>query len=367
MYSTCIHCQRSLGSNDAIEALPVGTRVAFDAARGRLWVVCRACERWNLSPLEERWEAIEQGERAFRDTRVRLSTDNIGLARLRDGTELVRVGSPLRPEFAAWRYGDQFGRRRRRNLLSGTGVVAGLAAGAGLVIGGAVLGGLGMVAVLPVMHIVVMSTVLSSYAASGEAIVLADGERVRIVGSPRIITMDVPEGWGIEFGCVVHHTSPPTMPKLKPVWFEGYRRETPEVARRQLRGSDAVALLRRSLLAINRAAARPSVIADGVQLIEEAGGPDHFARWAARKRHDWGVQQTYGDTGDIAHIPVAARLAFEMALHEDSERRAMEGEMAELTRAWQAAESIARIADGLLVPAAIDERMATLRDSKDQS
>lgn len=364
MFSTCIHCQRNLGTNDAIEAFPIGKRVAFDAARGRLWVVCRQCERWNLSPVEERWEAIEQSERAFRHTRVRVSTDNIGLARLRDGTELVRVGSPLRPEFAAWRYGDQFGRRRRR-MLSGTGVLAGVAAGAGLIVSGAVLGGLGIIAVMPVMHLVVMTTVLSAYVAGGESIQLADGERVKIVGTPRIITMDVPERWGIEFGCVVHSTSAPVTPKLKPAWFEGYQNEPPVVERRQLRGNDAVAMLRHAFLSINAAAAPRNVIADGVQLIEEAGGPDHFARWAALKRHDWGMQQTYGDTGDIAHIPVAARLAFEMSLHEDSERRATEGELSELTRAWHEAESIAKISDGLLVPTAVDERMKVLHDQQD--
>ena len=58
MYSTCIFCHAGLGSNEAIEHFPVGRRLAFDAAKGRLWVVCSACERWNLSPLEERWEAI---------------------------------------------------------------------------------------------------------------------------------------------------------------------------------------------------------------------------------------------------------------------------------------------------------------------
>ena len=81
--------------NEAIEQFPVGRRLAFDAAKGRLWVVCRKCERWNLSPLEERWEAIEECERPFRATRLRVSTDNIGLAQLLpEGLELVRIGDP---------------------------------------------------------------------------------------------------------------------------------------------------------------------------------------------------------------------------------------------------------------------------------
>ena len=105
-------CNRPLGANEVVESFPVGRRLAFDSARGRLWVVCHSCERWNLTPLEERWEAVETCERLFRGTRIRTSTENIGLARHREGLELVRIGRPLRPEFAAWRYGDQFGRRR---------------------------------------------------------------------------------------------------------------------------------------------------------------------------------------------------------------------------------------------------------------
>ena len=137
MYTTCMFCQKSLGENQVVEAFPVGRRLAFDAERGRLWVVCRKCERWNLTPLEERWEAVETLERLYRETRIRSQTSNIGLARHPEGLEMVRVGEPLREEFAAWRYGDQFGRRRRNAILLTTGVVAGVgvAAVAGLATG----------------------------------------------------------------------------------------------------------------------------------------------------------------------------------------------------------------------------------------
>src|SRR5689334_7424381 len=137
MYSTCLFCNRPLGSNESVEHFPVGRRLAFDPAKGRLWVVCPSCERWNLTPLEERWEAIEEAEQLYRGTRLRAATDQIGLARLRDGTELVRIGEPLRPEFAAWRYGDQFGRRRRRQMLVAG---AGLTAIGAVVVGGSVAG-----------------------------------------------------------------------------------------------------------------------------------------------------------------------------------------------------------------------------------
>ncbi len=137
MYSTCLFCNRPLGENEVVENFPVGRRLAYDASKGRLWVVCRRCERWNLSPLESRWEAIEECERAFSNTRLRVSTDNIGLARLPEGLELVRLGNPLREEFAAWRYGDQFGRRRRRAIAYGT---AAAAAGGAIIVGGAAAG-----------------------------------------------------------------------------------------------------------------------------------------------------------------------------------------------------------------------------------
>jgi hypothetical protein len=68
-------------------------------------VVCTGCDRWNLAPIEERWEAVEECERLFRATRLRYSTGNVGLAQLRSGVDLVRIGRALRPEVAAWRYG----------------------------------------------------------------------------------------------------------------------------------------------------------------------------------------------------------------------------------------------------------------------
>jgi hypothetical protein len=53
-------------------------------------------------------------------------------------------------------------------------------------------------------------------------------------------------------------------------------------------------------------------------------------------------------------MPSRLRLALEMAAHEESERRALEGALAELENAWREAEEIAAIADRLLVPPSID-------------
>lgn len=51
----------------------------------------------NLSPLEERWEAVEWCERTHRDTSTRVATGEIGLAQTRSGLALVRIGRRCGP------------------------------------------------------------------------------------------------------------------------------------------------------------------------------------------------------------------------------------------------------------------------------
>lgn len=52
----------------------------------------------------------------------------------------------------------------------------------------------------------------------------------------------------------------------------------------------------------------------------------------------------YSDTPALTRVQA---LALEMALNEDTERRALENELAELRTAWREAEEIAQIADAL--------------------
>ena len=86
VFKTCVHCCDHLGANEVLSTFPVGERLAFDSVKGRLWVICPRCSRWNLTPLEERWEAIEECDRLFRITPARLATDRIGLAVVAIGT-----------------------------------------------------------------------------------------------------------------------------------------------------------------------------------------------------------------------------------------------------------------------------------------
>lgn len=356
MYSTCYHCRRSLGANEAIEALPIGRRLAFDARNGRLWVVCRSCERWNLTPFETRWEAIEQAERAFRDTRVRVSTDQIGLARLGDGTELVRVGAPLRPEFAAWRYGDQFGRRRRRAILTGVG----LAAGGGLAIAGAAALGVTIGALLPIAHALNMTTLLVRQNQLGREFPMPNGGRFLPIGQPRLIESG-PAQWGIDIGYAMKREAGDLSgPKRFSLFGEGKN----EQGRVQLYGEEALPLLREYLPRINQTGAPGARVNDAVKLLDTVGAAEDFPRWAASMRREWSAKSTWGDMGDIAYIPAPARLALEMALHEDTERRAMEGELHLLEQAWHEAEKIAKIADNMFTPAQIESRLDVLRGNR---
>jgi hypothetical protein len=322
MYTNCMFCQKDLGENRVVEAFPVGRRLAFDADRGRLWVVCRKCERWNLTPLEERWEAVETLERLYRETRVRSQTSNIGLAKHAEGLEMVRVGRPLREEFAAWRYGDQFGRRRRNTILVTTGVVAGLgvAAVAGLatgVISASLLGQSGNFVSLFVNG----RTVASVKDEDGTLIKLKrpDLEKVRLFAT------EDDQGWGVRV----------KKGKREPVYT----------------GEDARRVAARLLPRINAGGGGRSVVQDAVARIEESGHPEEFLRGVT----EWRKQGFLGDqTGLVSKLPKPTRLALEMALHEESERRALEGELWRLEQAWKEAEEIAAIADGLLVPEGTD-------------
>ena len=324
-------CNASLGSNEVVESFPVGRRLAFDAANGRLWVVCRKCERWNLSPLEERWEAIEECERRFRDTRLRVSTDNIGLARLSEGLELVRVGPALRPEFAAWRYGDQFGRRRRRQLIR-----VGLGVG---VVGGAVAGGLALGVSAGI-----------GFGSGGWWIWrgIYAGYRRIAYGSPEAVVARVPYDEGRQVVAVRRR-------QLGEVRFGTGREDrlfisiprSDHLGAIHLYGDEAQRAAGYVLPAINAAGAERREVQQAVELIEQSRrSPDDFVRDVARRA---------GAGGRVLNLPNAARLALEMASHEESERRAMEGELALLEAAWKQAEEIAKIADNLLVPPSVDE------------
>jgi hypothetical protein len=335
MYTTCIYCHKPLGANEIIERFPVGRRLAFDASRGRLWVVCRACERWNLSPLETRWEAIEECERAFLATQLRISTDNIGLARLGEGLELVRIGSPERPEFAAWRYGDQFGRRRRRSFLIAGGAVAAI----GAVVAGAAATGIGIggfagiLGNIPNMMLGMRSVKLKT----------DDGRLLKVKGTefPKISLLAAPHG--------------------------GPRLQFKHKGRLEVFDDDeALRLAGRLLPAINAAGGSKRTVADAVGQLEAERGSEAFIERFVASRVRSPRVAALARVPPLAKLDGPTRLALEMALHEESERRAIEGELDVLLEAWREAEEIAGISDDLLITPEVERQLGDLKRKADR-
>jgi hypothetical protein len=329
MYAHCIYCKRNLGANDVVETFPVGRRLAFDEARGRLWAVCTACGRWNLSPLETRWETIETCERLFRDARRRVSTEHIGLARLREGLELVRVGKPQRPEMAAWRYGRNFLRRQRLYRVEAW-------APTGVIIAGSALA-------IPILWPIVFGG--WAIEAHRNRRVLARIEnrhgferklRPKHAKSVRLVESDSPDGWALK---VVHGSETIT-----------------------LTGPDAVQVAGELLPYVNRKGAAAEQVEAAVAEIERAGGAEQYFPVAARavaKHEAWALWPAYDHR--LIKSPLELRLALEMAAHEESEQRALEGELAGLEAAWREAEAIAAIADNLLLPRPVVRAWERLR------
>src|SRR3989475_10000546 len=115
MYRTCAFCNGKLDGDGGPSGLGVGRRLAFDEWKGRLWVICPKCSRWNLAPLDDRLEQIEALARAASEGRVAAATEHVALIRWQS-YDLVRVGKPRRMEFATWRYGERLKARRRDQL-----------------------------------------------------------------------------------------------------------------------------------------------------------------------------------------------------------------------------------------------------------
>lgn len=344
MFSTCLFCHGQLGKNEVVEHFPVGSRLAFDSARGRLWAVCPHCRRWNLSPLDDRWNAIDECERLFRATRARVSTDNIGLAPLPSGVDLIRIGEPLRPEFAAWRYGSQLQWRRRR-----AGIAAGVMGAAG-VAAAAVAGPAVLAAAAPLM---------------GQALI---GFMVPLWVVPGMVAVDVADHW--QWERVALRVPSPQGRKLtvrvKHLWESAYYtdRHSDELALRlvhdggvtRYEGNKALFAGGRLLARANWLGGATGLVQRAVRQIDDTGDADSFLHKTASRFsrfHGRRIMASYRRIGAMSLVPVE-RLALEMAVHEESERRALDGELARLAEEWKEAEEIAAIADDMFVTPTLD-------------
>ncbi len=361
MYATCLFCHAHLGTNIVLPTFPVGARLAYDLDKGRLWVVCLSCGRWNLTPLEERWEAIEECERRFRASRLRVFTENIGLARLPEGLELVRIGEALPGEIAAWRYGRYLPR----------GVPWWRGGLRRVVEEGVVWAGGGATTLLRHLPQVRLSYDLLTWL------------RIHTYGRHVLTIVPTQEGRP----AVIRYRHLEEAELLRPDRQEHWRLRVPhEQGVLVLSGDAGLRSAGKLLAALNGWGATSEQIHAALAKLEDAGRSEGYFAWVAALalRTSWGrfpdaprdlptlpgslsvaerlaLQLTNrsfwgrGGTGSeprtpLPQIPIVDRLALEMAANEDAERRALEGELAELEAAWREAEEIAAIADTLLVP-----------------
>ncbi len=318
MFPRCLSCYTPFPANSVLERIPVGARIAYDPARGRLWAICAACARWTLQPIEERWEALEDLERAVRD-RARLlgQTENIGLYEWAT-IEIVRVGRAERREEAWWRYGREFESRRDR---------AKKVVRRGRFMQGAAmffLTGIPFVYSRPERWIDrARSRHFGALAWRGDVACPACGGRLRRV---RFREADVLR---LDLG-------PDDTPALRiacsrcgPGAASGFR----------IGGTAAEHVLRRSLAYHNFAGATRDDVAAAMVRVDRADSLPMLIRSAPDRELRIG--------GSLA---ADTSLALEIALNADVERRQLEMELAELESRWREEEELAAIIDRELTP-----------------
>jgi hypothetical protein len=104
----------------------------------------------------------------------------------------------------------------------------------------------------------------------------------------------------------------------------------------------------------NQKGASNRVVQSAVEQIERTGNSTGYLEMASRK-NGWrglkpvSVLNAFRQLGPM-NLTATERLALEMAVHEETERRAAEGELRVLAAAWEEAEQIASIVDGMLTP-----------------
>jgi hypothetical protein len=322
MFTRCIYCHATMVANETFERFPVGRRVAFDPGRGRLWAVCAACRRWNLAPIEERWEALEDIEKVVRDSGKLLSrTDNIALIRAGE-MEVVRVGQETRlVEEAWWRYGKELRERRSRHKK-----VTYLEL-AGLVLLSATMGGAYWFYGGNATNDFLRWRQFGKVAWRGEAkcprcgaslteLKFTETKHLRVVPHGE---QDV----ALEFRC--HNCGS----KRNPVYI-------------RLDGVKSQHVLRRSLAWHHFAGASEKRVREATSAIEEIGSAERFARFVADSVIDI---KALRDKSNRTHA-----IALEIALNDDVERRMLELELHELDERWKEEEELAAIVDGELTP-----------------
>ncbi len=304
----CLFCDGELGPR---------SRPAFDPWLGRLWRVCQHCRRWNVVPLEDRWETLESLERVTRDRgRTVLRTEHLDLVDT-GRQELIRVGRAPRPELAGWRYGDVLPAAAARGFLAW--------------LRRAVLG---------------MPTTPFGYGA-GYGYLLADTDAMqkRWFASPFLDHAPTLTAAFLHVPLAEECPSCAGPLALAPSSFQAVRLSADRggavvVARCGVCGQDvavpmaaARGALRLGLSIVNRRLRDPALVESAAVRVDRSEGPEGLVASLARS------ESALGELGE------RSRLALGMALDEQAEAQVLEAE-------WREAEELAAIVDGQLTDVA---------------
>ena len=332
LFTRCIFCHARFPENGVFGRLPPGRRLAFDPGRGRLWVVCEGCHRWNLCPIENRWEALHELERMVRDkSRLVAETDNIVLLSAGE-LFLIRVGKAGLAEQAWWRYGRELNARRTRFQSTRSQITA---------------------------YTFGAMAYLSDMVGLGDEdlnIGWDDAPAVDILRWRRF-------GWAAWHGSI---DCPYCNSSLKALRYDlswwVYPHIDPESGNTTVEvpcprcdpwtpekvytigGPEAQNVLRRVLAYQHISGAGEDTIKDAAHIIESEGSPEAFEMRVNRERKSlWGM-------GKVKSI------ALEIALNDSVERRMMELELKALEFMWKREEELARIIDEELTPKDVRDR-----------
>jgi hypothetical protein len=352
-YGACLYCRSTLGTNDLLDGLPVGRRIAFDTRERRLWVVCHACRRWSLSAAYARADILEQCARHHGAGTLRQWSEHVTVSRHSSGIELIRLDGAGAREIAALRYGAMSplarlqraravlgdlgeraeewlagrGERLRGTVSAASYLLAGLVVGALSAGTAAQATALGLVLLAFFKMFTLDSSEHEKQLARREARVGMVLGRVADVHG-RSIMLHADQAWRSRLVSVTG--------------LERWRLGIPDRERAvagptlEIHGHEAVRALR--LVLAEGAPLRVGVAAvrTATAEVESAGGPEAFLAFASAGMGRAGLRYA-----TVAELPRIMRLALEIAADQAYEQRMLACDPQLLEQEWGEAEALA--------------------------
>jgi hypothetical protein len=333
LFTRCLSCDIPFPRTGPLEGYCLGSEVAFDPQRGRLWAICGVCRRWTLVPLEERWEAVEELERLTGTgmggadaPRLLSRTENVGLFEL-GRLRVLRVGHTNRDEEAWWRYGQQLRRDdvRRRARPSGRPLALATA---------------------------VVARSLKSFVRGLPAVDPAEIDRWLRFGDHAWRGLRSCSSCGLVLTSLPFHDRKILV--LTPVEKDDGipllsrrcpRCKTAEAGGLHLDARQSERTLRRVLAYEHFGGVAAERVQSAIALIDREGRPSALAGTLAR----------YGRT--LGDLPATGAVAMDIAANEAAERALLALETSVLEQYWREEEELAAIVDGELTPAGPLDRL----------